>query len=101
MARDVAAKIVCDNLQALVAITAHADADLPESKRTNHAYAHTALKPWLPTLLLGARISRKVATLLRNLLDLIAGPTCQHRKNRSKPRKAGQKPHKNMRQKNC
>jgi len=29
VAQDVAAKIVCDNLQAPVALTAHADADLP------------------------------------------------------------------------
>jgi hypothetical protein len=43
VARDVAAKIVCDKLQALVAVTAHADADLPDSKRINHACAHTAL----------------------------------------------------------
>ena len=101
VAQDVAAKIVCDNLQALVAATAHADANLPQSKRINHAYAHTALKPLLPTLLLGATIGRKVARLLRNLLDLIAGRTYQHRENLSKPRKPGQKPHKSMSQKNC
>ena len=101
VAQDVAAKIVCDNLQALVALTAHADADLPETRRVNHAYAHTALKPLLPTLLLGAKIGRKVAALLRNLLDLIAGRTYQHRQNLSKPRNPGQKPHKNMSQKNC
>jgi hypothetical protein len=45
VAQDVAAKIVCDNLQTLVALTAHAGAGLPDSKRVNHAYAHTALKP--------------------------------------------------------
>jgi len=99
--QDVAAKIVCDNLQALVSITAHADADLPESKRINHAYAHTALKPLMPILLLGKIIGRKVSTLLRGLLGLIAGRTYRHRENRSKPRKAGQKPHKKMNQKNC
>lgn len=52
MVQDVAAKIVCDNLQALVALTARADADLPANKRINHAYAHTALKPLMPILLL-------------------------------------------------
>ncbi|MDQ2823278.1 MAG: serine hydrolase [Pseudomonadota bacterium] len=35
--QDVAAKIVFDNLQALVAITAHADTDLPDSKRIEPA----------------------------------------------------------------
>lgn len=99
--QDVAAKIVCDNLQALTSLTAHADADLPDSQRINHAYAHTALKPLLPILLLGGKIGRKVGKLFRNLLDLIAGRTYRHRENRSKPRKQGQKPHKSMTQKNC
>jgi hypothetical protein len=101
VAQDVAAKIVCDNLQALVALTAHADADLPDSRRVNHAYAHTALKPLLPILLLGGKIGRKVGKLLRDMLDLIAGRTYRHRENRSKPRNAGRKPHKAMSQKNC
>jgi hypothetical protein len=99
--QDVAAKIVCDNLQALTSLTAHADAGLPDSERVNHAYAHTAFKPLLPILLLGGKISRKVGKLLRYLLDLIAGRTYRHRENRSKPRKQGQKPHKSMTQKNC
>lgn len=99
--QDVAAKIVCDNLQALVALTAHADADLPEDKRINHAYAHTALKPLLPVLLLGGKIGRKVGRMLRNLLELIAGKTYRHREDRLKPRTQGAKPHKKMTQKNC
>lgn len=101
VAQDVAAKIVCDNLQALVALTAHADADLPASTRINHAYAHTALKPLMPILLLGGVIGRKVGKLLRGVLGLIAGRTYRHRENLSKPRKQGPKPHKAMSQKNC
>jgi hypothetical protein len=101
VAQDVAAKIVCDNLQALIALTAHADADLPANKRINHAYAHTALKPVMPNLLRAGMVARKVGKLLRDLLDLIAGRTYRHRKNLSKPRKPGQKPHKAMSQKNC
>jgi hypothetical protein len=54
--QDVAAKIVCDNPQALVALTAQADADLPANERINHAYAHTALKPLMPILLLGGKL---------------------------------------------
>ena len=99
--QDVAAKIVCDNLQALVSLTAHADANLPDEKRINHAYAHTALKPLMPILLLGGKIGRKVGALLRGLLGLIARKTYPHRENQSKPRKAGPKPHKKMTQKNC
>lgn len=99
--QDVGAKIVCDNLQALVAMTAHADGDLPDSERINHAYAHTALKPLMPILLIGRRSARAVGKMLRGLLDLIAGRTYSHRENVSKPRKPGPKPHKAMTQKNC
>lgn len=99
--QDVAAKIVCDNLQSLVALSAHADADLPADKRINHAYAHTALKPLMPILLLGGKIGRKVGKMLRGLLGLIARRNYRHREGLSKPRKQDQKPHKNMTQKNC
>ena len=101
VAQDVAAKIVCDNLQALVALTARADAHLPANERINHAYAHTALKPLMPILLLGGVIGRKVKKLLQTLLGLIAAQTYQHRENLSKPRKPTRKQHKTMSQKNC
>jgi hypothetical protein len=101
VAQDVAAKIVCDNLQALIALTAHADADLPDNRRVNHAYAHTALKPLMPILLLGGQAARKVSKLLDALLDLIAGRTYRHREHLSKRRNTGRKPHKTMSQKNC
>ena len=81
-------------MQALVALTAQADVDLAEDTRINHAYAHTALKPLMPIVLLGGVIGRKVGKPLRGLLGLIAGRTYRHRKNLSKPRKPGQKPHK-------
>ena len=99
VAYDVAAKIVCDNLKALVALTADAETNLPDSKRVNHAYAHTALKPLMPILLLSGIIGRKVKKLLRGMLDLIVGQTYQHRQNLSKPQSPGQKPHKAMSQK--
>jgi len=99
--QDVSAKIICDNLQALVSLTAHSDADLSDSSRINHAYAHTALKPLMPILLVGGKIARTIRKMLRCLLDLIAGRTYRHRANRSKPRHPGQKPHKAMTQKNC
>jgi hypothetical protein len=95
--QDVAAKVLCDNLQALTALTAAVDADLPESARINRAYVHTALKPLLPALLLG----KKVVKRLRMVLKLVAKHTYVHRENLSKPRKSGPKPHKYMTQKNC
>ena len=95
--QDVAAKMLCDNLQALTSLVAHDNADLPESDHLNRAYVHTALKPLLPALLLG----KKVAKLLGNLLKMIARQTYQHRENLSKPRKSRPKPHKHMTQKNC
>lgn len=97
VAQDVAAKVLCDNLQALAVLTARSDAALPEKERINRAYVHTALKPLLPALLLG----RRVAKLLRDVLRLIAKQTYLHREHRSKPRKPGPKPHKYMTQKHC
>ena len=95
--QDVAAKVLCDNLQALATLEARDNDDLPDRQRINRAYVHTALKPLLPALLLG----RKVARLLRNVLRLIAKQTYLHRENLSKPRKPGPKPHKYMTQKHC
>jgi hypothetical protein len=95
--QDVAAKIVADNLQALTALTAHDSADLAAVDRINHAYAHTALKPLLPALLLG----KKVVKLLRTVLALIGRQTYIHRENLSRERKPRHKPHKHMSQKPC
>ena len=95
--QDVAAKVLCDNLQALTVLSARDEADLPDSARINRAYVHTALKPLLPALLLG----KKVAKLLRDMLGLVATHTYVHRKNLSKPRKPGPKPHKYNTQKHC
>jgi hypothetical protein len=95
--QDVAAKVLCDNLQTLTALQAHDNEDLAEHDRINHAYAHSALKPLLPALLLG----KKVIGLLRNVLKLIAKQTYRHRENQSKPRKPRPKPHKHMTQKAC
>ncbi|MGS0756930.1 transposase [Roseateles sp. GG27B] len=72
--QDVAAKILCDNLQAMTA-AAHADANLADSARINHAYVHTTLKPLLPALLLG----KSVAKLLQSVLSLIARETHIHK----------------------
>ena len=95
--QDVAAKVLCDNLQALATLQARGDDELPDHERINRAYLHTALKPLLPALLLG----KKVAKLLRNMLKLIAKQTYLYRENLSKPRKPKPKPHKHMTQKNC
>jgi len=97
VAQDVAAKVLCDNLQALTAMSARDEAELLTPRRINHAYVFTALKPLLPALLLG----KKVVKLLRNVLRLIATQTYRHVKNLAKPRKSGPKPHKHMTQKNC
>lgn len=96
--QDVSAKVLCDNLQALTALSAHQQAQLPAHKRINHAYVHTALKPLLPALLLGMKVA---SLLLQDLLALVAKRTCRHRENQSKPRKSGPKPHRPMTQKNC
>jgi len=95
--QDVAAKVLCDNLEALATLEARGSDELPDCHRINRAYVHTVLKPLLPALLLG----KKVAKLLRNVLKLIAKQTYLHRENLSKPRKSRPKPHKHMSQKHC
>jgi hypothetical protein len=95
--QDVAAKIMSDNLQSLAALTSHDQADLRAVDRINHAYAHTALKPVMPALLLG----KKIAKHLREVLKLLEKHTYLRRANQSKPRKARPKPHKFMTQKAC
>ena len=95
--QDVAAKILCDNLQALTAAAAHAAANLADNARINHAYVHTALTPLLPALLLG----KSVAKLLQDVLSLISRKTHTHKEGQSKPRKHRPKPHKFMTQKCC
>lgn len=95
--QDVAAKILCDNLQALTSMTAHTRAELPQSVRINHAYAHTALKSLLPALLLAMKVGRRLITLLQ----LIAKETYRHKEGISKPRNKKPKPHKHLTQKNC
>lgn len=99
--QDVAAKIMCDNLQTLAALTASEQACLRDVDRINHAYAHTALKPLMPTLLLGKVVGRMLCKLLRDVLKLMAKHTYLHRENQSRPRKARPKPHKFMAQKPC
>ncbi|MEO7493417.1 MAG: IS4 family transposase [Massilia sp.] len=94
---DFAAKVVCDNLQALTVAASHAQAGLPQTQRIARAYAHTALKPLLPALLLG----RALAQQLQQLMGLIAGATYRHRPGASKPRPHQSKPHRSMTQKPC
>jgi hypothetical protein len=95
--QDVAAKILCDNLQALTVAAARAKENLGDNARINHAYVHTALKPLLPALLLG----KSVAKLLQGVLSLIARETYTYKENQSKPRKPRPKPHKFKTQKSC
>ena len=68
---------------------------MPYVRRINHAYAHTALKPLLPALLLGKKVMKQLSEVLR----LIAKQTYVHRLGRSKPRNPGAKSHSYMTQK--
>jgi len=95
--QDVAAKIMCDNLQALVALAAHHQADLRALDRINHSNAHTVIKRAMPALLFG----KKVAKHLRETFKLLGKHTYRHREKQSKPRNHRPKPHKFMTQKPC
>ena len=93
--QDLAAKVVCDNLHALVAAQAHTAAALPDERRINRTYAMTAIRPHLPKLLLGKILAEQWA----GLLDLLSRRTHVHRPGRSNPRPKQAKPHKFMTQK--
>jgi hypothetical protein len=95
--QDLAARVLCDNLQALTTLTAHTCHELPPDRRINRAYVHSVLKPLLPSLLLGIA----AATSLADALALIARHTFRHRPGISKQRKPRSKPHKSMTQKPC
>ncbi|WP_144021125.1 IS4 family transposase [Caballeronia sordidicola] len=97
VAQDLAARVLCDNLQALTTLTAHTCHELPPDRRINRAYVHSVLKPLLPSLLLGIA----AATSLADAMALIARHTFRHRPGISKPRKPRSKPHKSMTQKPC
>lgn len=95
--QDFAAKILCDNLQALLSQAAREEHALPAQRRINRAYAHTVLKPLLPALLLG----QALAGQLREAIALLVCRTYLHRAGLSKPRPPRQKPHKSLTQKAC
>lgn len=95
--QDFAAKVLCDNLAAIATLVARKTHDVPPHRRTNRAYAHTALKPLLPVLLLG----RGSFDLLHNVIALIASQTFKHQHGLSKPRTSSHKPHRHMSHKPC
>jgi len=97
-AQDFAAKIVCDNLQALTTAEATMQFPILPTRRVNRGYGHTVLKPLLPSLLL--RFATAV-DLLYEAMALIARQTFFNKPGQSKPRKKQAKPHKPMTQKPC
>lgn len=95
--QDFAAKVLCDNLQALACLAATAEKPLPEGRRINHAYAHTVLKQVLPAILLVS----SATSLLTDACLLIISQTYLHRERLSKERKSSHKPHKHLSNKAC
>jgi len=95
--QDFAAKVLYDNLAAIVTLAARKAHEVPSHRRTNRAYALTALKPLIPALLLG----RASFDMLQNVITLVASQTFKHRPGQSKPRPARPKPHRHMSFKPC
>lgn len=95
--QDFAARVLCDNLQALACLAATVDAPLPDDRRINHTYAHTVLKRVLPAALLKSGLLQ----LLANAFALIRKSTYKHREGLSKPRPPSRKPHRHLSQKPC
>jgi len=96
--QDFAAKIICDNLQVLTTAEAIEQFPIIPTRRVNRAYAHTVLKPLLPSLLL---CGAEAIGMLIDAMKLIARKTFFHKAGQSKPRKQQSKPHKTMSQKPC
>jgi hypothetical protein len=81
--QDFAAKIFCDNLEALITRAAQSEHPIAQNRRINRAYAHTVLRPLLPALLLG----HAIAELLQQAMELIVRHTIKHREGLPKPHK--------------
>lgn len=77
---DLAAKIICDNLQAVTSAAAIEQLPVVSTRRVNLSYAHTALKPLKPALLLRCG---EVAGMLLDAMPLIARKTSFHKKRKS------------------
>jgi hypothetical protein len=75
---DVAAKVLADNITALMCLAAHADAQLPGKRRCQRTHADAAVRTILPRVLLA----------VGDVLGLIDDTSAPHRSNRS-PRTPG------------
>ena len=96
--QDVAAKILCDNLQSLACATACLENDMPENRQINRASAYSLLRHLIPAVLLAARTIDVVNEVLKNLTRR----SQSHKSGRSSPRNMPSgKPHKRMNQKPC
>jgi hypothetical protein len=95
--QDIAAKVLCDNIAALLAAAVRAKHASAPLRRINRAYARTVLKPVAPLLLLGRLCTQAIC----ELVDLTAKKFFLQRPGQSKPRTARPKPHKHMSFKPC
>jgi hypothetical protein len=89
---DVAAKVLADNIAALMCATAAVDADCAlRERRCNRSYAAKALRRMLTPVLL---FIGDVIGLIDDALRLLAANTQRYRPQRSRPRKPNRtKPH--------
>ena len=96
--QDLAAKILCDNLQSLMCATAAQTEELTTNQRINRTSAHSKLRHLIPAVLLAVQSY----SVLHSLMADLAKNTHQHKPGRSNPRKKSHtKPHKNMAYKSC
>jgi hypothetical protein len=91
---EVAAKVLADNLAALMCAAAHATHEQPAQRRCNRSYAAQLLARLLPPVLL--RVGNVLATIAHALRQ-IAANTQRHRPGRHRPRPPQRvKPHPSM-----
>lgn len=88
---DVAAKVLADNIAALMCQTAHSDAGLPANRRCQRTHADVAVRAILPRVLLAVG---DVLGLIDDTLKLMARTVHRINPGRSAPRKPDRsKPH--------
>lgn len=87
---DVAAKVLADNITALVCLAAHADAQLPAQRRCQRTHADAAVRTILPCVLLAVGdvlglIAQALHLIARTVHRVAPGRTAPRDPDRSKP----------------
>lgn len=87
---DVAAKVLADNITALMCLAAQADAQLPAQRRCQRTHADTAVRAILPCVLLAVGdvlglVAQTLGLIARTVHRITSGRTAPRQPDRTKP----------------